>query len=57
MLDELRMLAHDDPIWRDELRRYLPLLPEEEKERKQRQKERAARLARWWEDIVAVQPT
>jgi hypothetical protein len=52
MLDELIMLAHDDPVWKEELRRYLQ---EEEKQKKQIQKERAVRLAHWRED-VAVQP-
>ncbi|KAF8341021.1 hypothetical protein F5887DRAFT_1062556 [Amanita rubescens] len=47
--DELIMLARDDPIWREELRRYLQ---EEEKERVLIQKERAARLARWREDMA-----
>ncbi|KIL58313.1 hypothetical protein M378DRAFT_332913 [Amanita muscaria Koide BX008] len=46
--DELVMLARDDPIWREELRRYLQ---EEEKERELMQKERVARLAHWREDI------
>ncbi|KAF8342434.1 hypothetical protein F5887DRAFT_357480 [Amanita rubescens] len=52
MLDELTLLAHDDPVWKGELRRYLQ---EEEKQKKQIQKERAVRLAHWRED-VAVQP-
>ncbi|KAF8349599.1 hypothetical protein F5887DRAFT_947041 [Amanita rubescens] len=51
--DELIMLAHDNPMWIEELRRYLQ---EEEKEKKQMQNERVARLARWREDI-AIQPT
>ena len=51
--DELIMLARDDPMWREELRRYLQ---EEEKERELIQKERTARLARWREDM-AVQAT
>ncbi|KAF8346407.1 hypothetical protein F5887DRAFT_1182675 [Amanita rubescens] len=53
MLDQLMMLAYDDPIWSEELRRYLQ---KEEEEREQMQKERAVRLARWREDVV-VQPT
>lgn len=52
MLDQLLMLAHDDPVWKEELRRYLQ---EEDREKKQIQKERAVRLAHWLED-VAVQP-
>ena len=51
--DELIMLARDDPMWREELRRYLQ---EEEKERELIQKERTARLALWREDM-AVQAT
>ena len=51
--DELIMLARDDPMWREELRRYLQ---EEEKERELIQKERTARLTRWREDM-AVQAT
>jgi hypothetical protein len=50
--DELIMLARDNPIWKEELRRYLQ---EEEKEKEQMQNERVARLARWREDI-AIQP-
>ncbi|KAF8349255.1 hypothetical protein F5887DRAFT_1233630 [Amanita rubescens] len=53
MLDQLIMLAHDDPIWKEELRRYLQ---REEEEREQMQKERGERLARW-RDNIAVQPT
>ncbi|KAM6499330.1 hypothetical protein JOM56_004838 [Amanita muscaria] len=53
MLDHLMMLAHDDPIWSEELRRYLQ---KEEEERERMQRERAVRLARWREDVV-VQPT
>ena len=53
MLDQLMMLAYDDPIWNEELRRYLQ---KEEEEREWMQKERAVRLARWREDVV-VQPT
>lgn len=52
MLDQLMMLAHDDPIWSEELRRYL----QKEEERERMQKERAVRLACWREDVV-VQPT
>jgi len=52
-LDELMMLTFDgDPIWMEELRRYLQ---EEEEEKERMQNERAVRLARWREDI-AVQP-
>jgi hypothetical protein len=51
--DELIMLAHDNPMWMEELRRYLQ---EEEKEKERMQNERVARLARWQEDI-AIQPT
>ncbi|KAM6488870.1 hypothetical protein JOM56_015669 [Amanita muscaria] len=47
--DELIMLARDNPIWMEELRRYLQ---EEEKEKEQMQNERVARLARWREDIA-----
>lgn len=46
--DELIMLAHDNPIWMEELRRYLQ---EEEKEKEQLQNERVVRLARWREDL------
>lgn len=54
MRDELIMMAHGgDPIWVEELRKYLQ---KEEEEREQMQAERAMRLARWREDI-AVQPT
>jgi len=53
-LDELMMLTYDgDPIWMEELRKYLQ---EEKEEKEQIQKERAVRLAQWREDI-AVQPT
>ena len=48
MRDELIMMAHDDPMWMAELRKYLQ---KEEKEREQVQKERAVRLARWREGI------
>ena len=51
--DELIMLARDNPIWMEELRRYLQ---EEEKEIDQMKNERVARLARWRDDI-AIQPT
>ncbi|KAF8348845.1 hypothetical protein F5887DRAFT_947840 [Amanita rubescens] len=51
--DELIMLAHDNPIWMEELRRFLQ---EEEKEKEQMQNERVARLIRWREDM-AIQPT
>ncbi len=47
--DELIMLALDNPIWMEELRRFSQ---EEEKEKEQMQNERAARLARWREDIA-----
>lgn len=47
------MLARDNPIWMEELRRYLQ---EEEKEIDQMENERVARLARWRDDI-AIQPT
>ncbi|KAF8677792.1 hypothetical protein AX14_004796 [Amanita brunnescens Koide BX004] len=47
--DELIMLARDDPMWREELRKYLQ---DEEKERELIQKERAARLAHWREDMA-----
>ncbi|KAM6495216.1 hypothetical protein JOM56_009839 [Amanita muscaria] len=47
--DELIMLARDNPIWMEELRRYLQ---EEEKEKEQMQNERVARLAHWREDIA-----
>jgi len=47
-LDELILLASNNPIWMVELKRYLE---EEEKEKKQVQEERAARLARWREGI------
>lgn len=50
MLDQLMMLAYDDPIWSEELRRYLQI---EEEEREWMQKERAVN---WREDVV-VQPT
>lgn len=50
MLDDLIMLAHNNPVWQEELRRYLE---EEEKERKRTQEERAARLAHWREDVAA----
>jgi hypothetical protein len=53
MLDQLMMLAYDDPIWSEELRRYLQ---KEDEERERMQKERAVRLARWREDVV-VRPT
>jgi hypothetical protein len=41
LLEELIMLARDNPIWEEELRRHLK---KEEKEREQIQKERAVRL-------------
>jgi hypothetical protein len=50
MLDELIMMAHDDPMWREELRKHLQ---EKEKERLQTQKEREARLACWRESMTA----
>ncbi|KAF5373498.1 hypothetical protein D9615_009488 [Tricholomella constricta] len=53
MRDELIMLAHGDPMWTEELRKYLQ---KEEEERKRMQEERAARLA-LWRDGVDVQPT
>jgi hypothetical protein len=53
LLDALIMLAHDDPIWKEELGRYLQ---REEKEREQIQKERAERLARRRDDIAVQQP-
>ena len=53
MRDELIMMARHDPIWEEELRRYLQT---EEKERVQMQKDRAARFSHWREG-VAVQPT
>jgi hypothetical protein len=43
MLDELIMMAPGDPIWMEELRKYLQ---KEEEEREQMQEERAVRLAR-----------
>ena len=51
--DVLIMLAHGNPAFLEELRRYLQ---EEEKEKEQMRNERAAGLARWREDI-AIQPT
>jgi hypothetical protein len=52
-LDELMMLTYDgDPLWMEELRRYLQ---EQEEEKERMQKEHAVRLACWREDI-AVQP-
>ena len=51
--DDLILLAHDNPMWMGELRRYLQ---EVEKEKEQMQNERVARLARWREDI-AIQLT
>ena len=52
-LDELMMLTYDgDPIWMEELTRYLQ---EEEEEKERMQNKRAVRLTRWQEDI-AVQP-
>jgi hypothetical protein len=53
MLDELIMMAHGDPMWTEELRKYLQ---KEDQEREQMQEERAVRLARWREGIT-VQPT
>ena len=53
MRDELIMMAHDDPMWMEELRKYLQ---KEGKERERMQEERAVRLARW-RDGVIVQPT
>jgi hypothetical protein len=53
MRDELIMLAHGDPMWMEELKKYLR---KEEKEREQMQEERAVRLALWREGI-AMQPT
>lgn len=54
MRDELIMMAHDgDPIWVEELRKYLQ---KEEKEREQMKEEHVVRLARWQEDIT-VEPT
>jgi hypothetical protein len=50
MLDELIMMARDDPMWREELRKHLQ---EKEKERVQMQKEREARLACWREGMTA----
>ncbi|KAF8344656.1 hypothetical protein F5887DRAFT_1283144 [Amanita rubescens] len=49
MRDELIMLARNDPMWMEELKRHLQ---EEEKEKEQMQKERAVRLTRWREDIA-----
>jgi hypothetical protein len=49
MRDELIMMARDDPIWMEELRRYLC---KEEKEREQMQKERVVRLVSWVEDMA-----
>lgn len=49
MRDELIMMAHYDPIWREELRRYMH---KEEKERQQMQKERVVRLDHWLEDMA-----
>ena len=42
--DGLIMLAHYDPTWREELRKYLQ---EEERKRRKMKGERAMRLARW----------
>jgi hypothetical protein len=53
MRDELIMMARYDPIWREELRRYLH---KEEKERKRMQKERVVRLDRWLEDMAVKLP-
>jgi hypothetical protein len=50
--EELLMLAHDSPMWMEELEKYLR---NEEKEQNQVQAERALRLARWREGI-AMQP-
>ncbi|KAK2463869.1 hypothetical protein APHAL10511_004174 [Amanita phalloides] len=48
-LDELMMLTYDgDPIWMEELGRYL----QEEEEKERMQNERAVRLARWREGIA-----
>jgi hypothetical protein len=44
MRDELIMMAHGDPIWMAELRKYLQ---KEEKETQQVQKEHAVRVAHW----------
>ncbi|KAI0253665.1 hypothetical protein BJV78DRAFT_1152793 [Lactifluus subvellereus] len=51
MLDELILLARGDPMWMEELRKYLQ---EEEKEREEMQKERAVRLARWREGTTVL---
>jgi hypothetical protein len=53
MRDELIMMAHDDPIWMEELRRYLH---NEKREKERMQKDRAVRLARWLEDMPFSQP-
>jgi hypothetical protein len=53
MRDELIMLAHGDPMWMEELRKYLQ---KEEKEKEQMQEERKVRLAHWREGITS-QPT
>ena len=47
--EDLIMLASYNPIWKEELRRYLQ---EEKKEKESIQNERAARLARWREDMA-----
>lgn len=47
--DELIMLAGDNPMWKEELIRYMK---EEQKEKERIQNECAARLARWREDMA-----
>ncbi|KAG5648943.1 hypothetical protein DXG03_000292 [Asterophora parasitica] len=49
-LDDLLLLAQVSPMWMAELRKYLW---REEKERGRMQELRAARLARWREDVLA----
>jgi hypothetical protein len=53
MLDELIMMARDDPMWREELRKHLQI---KEKERAEMQKEREARFA-WWREGLNSQST
>jgi hypothetical protein len=50
--DELLMLAHDSPMWMEELEKYTR---NEEKEQKQVQAERALRLA-YWREAITMQP-
>jgi hypothetical protein len=53
MLDELIMMAHDNPMWREELKKHLQI---KEKEKTQMQKERQVRFA-WWREGLNAQST